>query len=239
MKRLITGIVLFLLTAPAMAASLPAPLRPYEAKYILRIDEVPVAKSWMSLRPQKANEYLFRTVTKPMGIVAIFRDDVITEETTLGMVDGTLRPLSIRYSHQGIKHPQTGTARFDWSTRTLTGKLGNEQFSYQDIKPDTDDSFSLQLKIMQAVARGEKQVEFDALEKTKLKHYAFQIVGREKLDTRLGEIETVHVRRIKDKPSYKTDAWYAPKYGYLPVRIRQQHKDESPLVLTIDSYQPL
>ena len=54
----------------------------------------------------------------------------------------------------------------------------------------------------------------------------YSIVGREKLATPLGELDTVHVKKIQDEGDKRAfDVWLAIERHYLPVRIRATEKD--------------
>jgi hypothetical protein len=52
------------------------------------------------------------------------------------------------------------------------------------------------------------------------------VVGREKLETELGELDTIHVRKVQegdDKRGF--EVWVAVDHYNLPARIRYTEKD--------------
>jgi hypothetical protein len=60
----------------------------------------------------------------------------------------------------------------------------------------------------------------------RVQSYRYAIVGKVKLETDLGPMETVHVQKVlegDDKRAF--DVWLATQYHYLPVRIRYTEKD--------------
>ena len=56
--------------------------------------------------------------------------------------------------------------------------------------------------------------------------YKFAILDKERIDTELGALETVHVKKVQRPDDPRAfDVWLAPKYNYAPVRIRFTEKD--------------
>ena len=56
--------------------------------------------------------------------------------------------------------------------------------------------------------------------------FRFTVVGNEKLATPLGEMETLHIAKVKDGPDDKsTDIWFATDRDFLPVRVLVVDKD--------------
>ncbi|MFO1216213.1 MAG: DUF3108 domain-containing protein [Burkholderiaceae bacterium] len=52
--------------------------------------------------------------------------------------------------------------------------------------------------------------------------WAYDVIGKESLDTPFGPIETFHLRPKRERPSkleLVADAWFAPSLQYLPIRL--------------------
>ena len=50
--------------------------------------------------------------------------------------------------------------------------------------------------------------------------FRFNVVGNEKLATPLGEMQTLHIEKVRDGPGDKaTDIWFATDRDFLPVRV--------------------
>jgi hypothetical protein len=59
--------------------------------------------------------------------------------------------------------------------------------------------------------------------------WVYQVVAEETLDTPFGPVETFHVRPHPDTRRGRdllAEAWFAPRWGYLPVRIRIEQDTE-------------
>jgi hypothetical protein len=69
--------------------------------------------------------------------------------------------------------------------------------------------------------------------------YRYTVVGKEKLDTALGPMDTVHVRKVlegEDKRGF--DVWVAIEHHLLPVRIRYTEKDGTPFDSVVTQITP-
>ncbi len=67
----------------------------------------------------------------------------------------------------------------------------------------------------------------------RMRHFEFEIEGRETLSTPLGEIETLKVRRVRDYPRRDTIFWLAPEYDCLMVRMTQRERNGTRFELLI------
>jgi len=57
----------------------------------------------------------------------------------------------------------------------------------------------------------------------KLKQYRFEVVGEETLDTPLGKVTTIKVRRKENNNEEREIyAWFAKDFQYLLVRLQQE-----------------
>ena len=68
----------------------------------------------------------------------------------------------------------------------------------------------------------------------RVKEYEFVFVAEETLQTALGELRTLHFRRLHDDPERQSDTWVAPGLGYLIVKAAHT-EDGSPTELVITS----
>ena len=56
--------------------------------------------------------------------------------------------------------------------------------------------------------------------------FRFTVVGNEKIATPLGEMQTLHVEKVRDGPDDKaTDIWFATERDFIPVRVLIVDKD--------------
>ena len=88
-----------------------------------------------------------------------------------------------------------------------------------------------------AAPAGKARAEFPLALPKRLSAYAYEIQGRETLDTPMGKVEALHLKpqRVDGKDSKDTAAevWLAPELNYLPVRIRIAQDDGASVDLLI------
>lgn len=157
-----------------------------------------------------------------MGIARAFkRVDEKRESRGLITAQG-LRPLSFRQTRTG-KAPNS--ALFDWDKRELTIDEGGvvEKVS---LPPATLDQASLAYAFVFTDPPKAERFKVNVTDGRKLQEYELAFEGRKKIQTPLGEIDTLHFRKIQtgdDKRGF--EFWLSLEHFRLPVRIRIVEKD--------------
>ena len=99
------------------------------------------------------------------------------------------------------------------------------------IKPGYLGPLSYQLQLRRDLKNREDKtaantpLSYQVISRGKLKNYQFEILANERIDTALGEIETIKVRRVRKDAKRQTVFWMAPAWNYLVVKIQQREKD--------------
>lgn len=227
-------LALFLLAPAAHAGAFGIPF--FTARFALKKFDITLAHVTISFQPQ-GKHLVYRQKTEAAGLLRLFRKDVITEESILPV--GTLVPLptQYRFAHTGGGHNQHAVVNFDRKTLRATGRTPDGQAVHVAIQPRTLDRLSLQLALIQAVSQGRKSLTFTTVETAnKLSHYTFHDLGHTRINTPLGTMDTVHVRRLWKRKQIRFDFWLAPSLHYLPVKLEQTHlKNGSTLSLYLES----
>ncbi|MFM8901612.1 MAG: DUF3108 domain-containing protein, partial [Burkholderiales bacterium] len=86
------------------------------------------------------------------------------------------------------------------------------------------------------LANAGQRIEFPLAFPRGLRGYAYQVKGRELLQTPVGPLDTLHVvpRRLQPvNNDLVAQAWFAPAYRYFPVRIRLTLGEENYVDLLI------
>ncbi|PXW93533.1 uncharacterized protein DUF3108 [Sphaerotilus hippei] len=79
------------------------------------------------------------------------------------------------------------------------------------------------------LARAGQRIEFGLALPHKLERWVYDVGQRERLETPVGGLDTVHVRprRVQVKGALSAEIWYAPSLQWLPVRIRIQQDEDT------------
>ena len=116
------------------------------------------------------------------------------------------------------------TVKFDWEAHTVTQEHKGKAETLK-MPGVAQDPLSLAYTFAFVPPRG-KEYEVVRADGRGLTPFRFTVLGNEKLATPLGEMETLHISKIKDGPDDKTtDIWFATEHNFIPVRVLAVDKD--------------
>lgn len=116
------------------------------------------------------------------------------------------------------------TAKFDWDARTVTQSRKGKSETLK-MPAVAQDPLSLAYTFAFVPPRG-KEYDIVRADGRGLTPFRFAVVGNEKLATPIGELETLHISKVKDGPDDKaTDIWFATERNFIPVRVLVVDKD--------------
>jgi uncharacterized protein YjiS (DUF1127 family) len=232
LKRVLYLLALTLLAEPALSQG--EALQDFKAVYRVEKFASDIGLVTYQLK-QEADQTHFSMRTKVSGLVALFRDDRVAEDSWLKQNDGRLQLQRYSYHQLGSKHNHNTELSLLWSedgtTGTAKGSHDGKPVSIA-VASDVRDALSFQLSLMQHVASN-SGLDFAVLSKAELKHYAFKRVGKETLEIASKEIATTIVERQQDDRT--TRLWLADKLQYTPVKIEQFKDGESDTRMLINS----
>jgi hypothetical protein len=133
-----------------------------------------------------------------------------------------IRPTSFRQERTG-KSPKNAT--FDWDAGKLTLSEGDER-EVVALPPATLDQTSLPYAFVFVQPPRSGQFRVHVTDGRRLTSYDVRFVGQEKLDTKLGKLDTLRYRKVQtgdDKRGF--EFWLSLQHHNLPVRIRIVEKD--------------
>ncbi|HEX7953508.1 MAG TPA: DUF3108 domain-containing protein [Burkholderiales bacterium] len=173
--------------------------------------------------------------SKTVGIAAFFYKMNIRREAQGLVTKDGLRPL--HFEEERTRKPKRA-ADFDWQAGKITLTDG-DSVSTMALPDNTYD----QTSFAYAFAFRSPDDDLPPVHLTdgrKLSDYKYQMVGMEKIKTPIGELKTVHFRKVlegDDKRGF--EVWLAVDQHYLPVQIRFIEKNGTVLDSTVTaiSYQ--
>jgi uncharacterized protein DUF3108 len=159
--------------------------------------------------------------SKTTGLAGLLYHLNITRRSSGRIMADGLRPDSFTELRNG--KPKR-SARFDWDKRTalLIDEHGEQTVP---LPENTWDQGSFVYNF--AFAGLSKPIFLIYLtDGRRIQEYEYTVVGKETIETKLGRIETIHVKKVQppgDKRGF--DAWVSPAHQNLPVRMRITEKD--------------
>jgi hypothetical protein len=194
-----------------------------------------IGKVTNTLRLEADGSYNYTSITKPVGIVAAFSKDVITEISEGKIVNNQITPDIYTYEHKRKKRPKFRKQQFDWSANKLLIIAPNPAKSF-DITKGTQDKASMVLTMMQISPLG-KNFRIKVADKKKLKEYLINIQGKEQIKSGGIDYTTAKLTVSKSDQNPTTRFWLAPELNYLPVQIEKLEKKDT-YTMTLVEYTP-
>lgn len=135
-------------------------------------------------------------------------------------------PLHYIYKRRVMKKDRDAELTFNWDKKTVTNNVQNTSWK-MDITQQVQDKLSYQLQLQMDLINGKENLVYQIADGGRLKKYAFEIEGEEMLKTPLGTVNTVKVKRSREKDDRVTYAWLAKDWDYLLVRLQQEEDGDA------------
>lgn len=157
--------------------------------------------------------YSITSETKGRGILSLFGT---LKRTSRGRITAEgLRPDEFR-DQRGASW--VVSAKFDWEARSVTQERNGKSETLK-MPATAQDPLSLAYSFAFVPPKG-KEYDVTRADGRGLTPFRFAVVGNEKLATPVGEIQTLHITKVRDGPDDKaTDIWFAAELDFLPVRV--------------------
>jgi hypothetical protein len=155
-----------------------------------------------------------------VGLAAIYRLNM-RREAKGNVTAGGLRPLSFVELRNGkLKRSVT----FDWAAGQVQLTDGDKKETLP-LPPNTWDATSFAWNFAFSRPDG-KELQVHFTDGRWVTQYKYTIRGREKITTPMGELETMHVKKVQEDGDERAfDVWLAIDQHLLPARVRATEKD--------------
>lgn len=210
------------LSGAAFAAS--AVPMPYKAEYTVHADGFKVGEMTRKLRPLPDGTWELESSLYTTGLVALFKSDKLTERSIWQNGAEGLMPISYHSRYTGSSKNVVERLAFDWERGVITS-LRDGRETDVPLTSGVMDKLLYQVALRRDLASGASHIEYQVADRGKIETYEFDVLGREKVVTSLGEYDTIKVKKGT------TTFWVAPALDYLVVQI-VQHEDDH----TLSSY---
>lgn len=194
-----------------------APLQPFNATYEANFNGIAVtATRSLSTRPDGLNELRFSAKS---WLATIEESSVFRWDTT------RLQPQRYEYHRVGMGRDRHATVSFDWHKQEVTNDVAGKAWNMA-VPTGALDKLSYQLQLQSDMLHQQPTPTYAVADGGKLKQYSFEVVKEEQLQTPVGLLNTIKIKRIRaDREQRTTYLWLALDWDYLLVRLRQQETD--------------
>lgn len=152
----------------------------------------------------------------------------VTESSNLlwNAAQQTVMPEHYVYARRGLGKKRDAELTFNWQTKTVTNNVEKTTWS-MDIAQRVQDKLSYQLQLQQDLINGKHNFSYQIADGGRLKDYKFEKIGEETLETPLGKVKTVKIKRSRENDDRITYAWLAKDWNYLLVRLQQEENGDA------------
>lgn len=200
----------------------PAKAVEFEAVYKVRAS-VASGEMFMSLTADSDGGFLFRTLTRPRGLVRMFARGEIDEQSRILITDESVVPLDYTL-RDTISKDHDADLRFDWDGGIVVGLERGEEVS-GELEPGMLNRAALYVAIMRDLQSERLPDEYVLFDRGRAKAYQLEKLGSEVIEVPFGEFEAVKLARNADDSRRIMYLWCAPALDYLPIRI-ELYKDD-------------
>ncbi len=143
-----------------------------------------------------------------------------TSQLTWDDTKKIVTPLGYKKYWSALGKSSDEQVRFDWAKRIASNTAKNTSLSINAIA-NIQDNLSYHLQMRQDFLAGKKSVNYTVTDGQKNSSFVFEIVKEELIDSALGKVKAVKVKRIQSG-SKETYVWLAKDYQYLLIKFEQR-----------------
>lgn len=209
---------LLLMTAPVYSDTHPISdpaLQPYSLSYAATYNGMDInAKRELTV---ESDRYTLSTSAKNLLSNITEQGGFLVEE------NGTIIDQHYEYKRSilGIKK----TEKLSYDRKSGIAKYKSKKKKRQVTLEDGYlNRLTYQIQLRRDLINGKSPLEYQVISRGRLKTYKFEIQGEETLETPLGNIKTVKVKRIRKDNDRETLLWFAPQWNYLLAQLWQREK---------------
>lgn len=197
-------------------------LKPYRAVYEANYDFfLPLRGTAVrELRQQENGDWLL-SHTIDSSLISL-------KETSLfSLHNNQIRTQVYQFQQKSIGKSRDDLLEFDWQ-QLLVRHRTNEPAGQYPMPENTLDKLNYQLKMRQDLAANITPLKYLIADRHNMKEYDFELIGKVVLDTPMGKLNTLELKRVRDADANRqTTIWLATDWDYLLVKIHQDERNKS------------
>ncbi len=207
-----------ILTEPPAAKVVERPLLPRRAQLTFAVNkgvsDFKVGESIHTLEIED-DHYVLQAVTKTVGLAKLFKTFQLTQYSSGSYTPQLgIQPERFFEERAETSGAQRNTVEFDYATQRAHFSHGGEIA----FPADTQDILSILYQF--PPVHGVDGVAIYVSNGKKIESYHFEVSYEEATPTPLGNLHTVHLRKIHSPQEEGLDIWLAQEYRLFPVKMR-------------------
>ena len=207
-----------LLNTPLLATETAPPLTllPYQASYSATFNGMPIEAGRELMKLERG----YRLETSASNFLGKMRETELFHLDAEGhiRIDG----YTSKRSFFGSKRKEKLVIDHQHNKAIYTRKKKRRETILQ---PDYLGPISYQLQLRRDLAQPDSPLKYTVISHGKVKRYQFERLGDEVINTGLGDVSALKIRRVRDNKDRETIFWMAEEFAYLPVKVWQREED--------------
>ncbi|CAG9931594.1 DUF3108 domain-containing protein [Candidatus Nitrotoga arctica] len=161
--------------------------------------------------------YHIESVTKAIGLLAMFKAEVIRVTSEGTLTSKGLRPLTY-IQERKLDTERNTRADFDWKTKhiTLTDRAGKRTLP---LPAGTQDRLSAMYQFMFAPLQNATELNFNMTNGSKVDEYSYRITPDQNMTIPLGTFKALYVASPPQDGENQTEIWLATEHGNFPYKM--------------------
>jgi len=209
-------------TSLAVANGCESAPTPYEASYLLTRKGKPAGSMRVVLERKSTGAFSYRMDTQVKW--GLIRPRVL-QSSEFTWENGHVSPVRFQSTQKISLYKRQEFVDFNWKNMKATGRKKRVDFEL-DIQAGMQDKLSIYFLLARKLCNGEKTIDANVVSGPVLKSYSYRFQAEEVLDTELGRLQAIHLRRGTPGSEKQTDIWHAEEIRYLPVRLVYRKKSD-------------
>ena len=206
-------------------------LKPFKATYNAEWKGMTAGTTVLELRRAGPDTFSYSSTSNARGVFRMAFSETLVQTSTFRLQDGAVQPLTFR----GIDEKEREiNLDFDWTNLRVTGVAKGHNVDLA-MTEGTQDAMSLQISMLRNLATGKVPPTVSLIDSDKLKDYELRTEGSARVETVLGELDTVIYTTRRANSDRMTRTWVAPALGYLPVKAERIRGKKTEFTLKIES----
>lgn len=166
---------------------------------------------------RKDDRYQIVSVTKPVGLLALFQPETIVV-TSEGEV-GETGLLPQHFTHRRTRNTEKNTsADFDWNRNELA-LSSRDGIKLLALPPFTQDRLSIMYQFVVQPPRSRLELQFYMTNGYKLEEYRYQLNPAQAVQVPFGNLRSYYLYTPPQKTKWKSEIWLAIDHGFIPCKV--------------------
>jgi hypothetical protein len=175
-----------------------------------------IGESRHRLEIKEDKRYTLTTGMNTTGIASVFKTFELSQQSSGILTAQGLQPSLYSETKNTSKGKQALEAKFDWQERNLVFSSGNTV----PLPEQAQDIISFMYQLSQ-LPLGQGTIALYISNGKKLERYELAVGEEEEIQTRLGKLRAIPLRKVHNAGEEGLDIWLGVEYRLLPIKIRQ------------------